>query len=119
MGFTSWSRHLAGSVDADRLREMLMTIAAGEVGEIVRMKGIVRSGGGWLRFDVAGGHPSIAAHLPTPSEKPRALAIGRDLDMLRLDRIFADLGTKAEPAESEPEIALALDAAIARPAIVH
>ncbi|UIJ73259.1 putative photosynthetic complex assembly protein PuhE [Aurantimonas sp. HBX-1] len=119
MGFTSWSRHLAGAVDAERLRETLAAIAAGEVGEIARMKGIVRAGEGWLRFDVAGGRPSIAAHVPSPSEAPRALAIGRDLDVSRLDRIFADLVAEAAAPGSEPAIALALDAASLRPAIVH
>lgn len=119
MGFSSWSRHLTGPVDSERLRQTLTAIAAGEVGEIARMKGIVRSGGGWLRFDVAGGHPSIAAHLPTPSDKPRALAIGRDLDIARLDSIFADLVAESAPAESDPAIAQALDSAGMRPAIVH
>ncbi|MBB4001926.1 MAG: putative photosynthetic complex assembly protein PuhE [Aurantimonas endophytica] len=119
MGFSSWSRHLAGPVDAERLRQTLAVIAAGEVGEIARMKGIVRSRGGWLRFDVAGGWPSIAAHLPTPSEAPRALAIGRNLDMARLDQIFADLVAEAGPAEGRSAMAPALDAQGLRPAIVH
>ena len=92
MGMSSWSRHLKGSLDADRLRAELARIGEGSVGQVDRMKGIARAAEGWLRFDIAGGRASISAYAPKDdTERPRALAIGHDLDLEALDRIFAGL----------------------------
>ncbi len=92
MGMSSWSRHLKGSLDADRLRTELARIGEGCVGQVDRMKGIARAADGWLRFDIAGGRASISAYAPKDgNESPRALAIGHDLDLDALDRIFAGL----------------------------
>lgn len=55
------------------------------------MKGIVETRSGWLRFDVAGGRASMAAHVPKPGETARALAIGADPSAAWLDRAFAML----------------------------
>ncbi|MEX6504839.1 putative photosynthetic complex assembly protein PuhE [Jiella sp. M17.18] len=89
MGMTSWSRHLSQDLDGDRLRATLAEVVAGRAGTVDRMKGIARTETGWLRFDVAGGRASIAAHVPQRDEKPRALAIGSELDLAWLDRAFA------------------------------
>ena len=108
MGMSSWSRHLKGSLDADRLRTELARIGEGSVGQVDRMKGIARAADGWLRFDIAGGRASISAYAPKDgNESPRALAIGHDLDLEALDRIFAglvianDAGNAATPAEAD------------------
>lgn len=75
-------------LSADDLAAHLNRFNHGAAGRIARMKGIVRSGEGWLRFDIAGGRVSMAAHVPSAGETPRALAIGKDLDAAMLDRAF-------------------------------
>ncbi|MBP0614867.1 putative photosynthetic complex assembly protein PuhE [Jiella mangrovi] len=112
LGLASWSRCFSGRVDADALRQVLAEVVAGEAGEIDRMKGIVETKSGWLRFDVAGGRASLAAHVPKAGETPRALAIGAGPDNAWLDRAFAALtgevvsATVAEPARKEPALSV-------------
>ena len=52
------------------------------------MKGIAPAGSGWVKFDLAGGRPSVSAHVPRGDEAPRALAIGHDLDRDGLARLL-------------------------------
>ena len=63
---------------------MLERAATGGYGEIDRLKGIARSGDGWIHFDVAGGHATIAAFAPHGEEIPRVTAIGRSIQQERL-----------------------------------
>ncbi|MAU94524.1 MAG: hypothetical protein CMP81_01355 [Fulvimarina sp.] len=110
LGLSSWSRRLSGQVDADALRAVLAEVVAGKAGGIDRMKGIVETRSGWLRFDVAGGRASMAAHVPKPGETARALAIGADPSAAWLDRAFAMLtgetvaATPITPTEAQVSV---------------
>lgn len=120
LGLASWSRRLSGMVDADTLRRVLGEVVAGHAGGIDRMKGIVQTKTGWLRFDVAGGRASMAAHVPKLGETARALAIGADPDVDWLDRAFAMLSgeavSAAAPAPAEPSLSVHAPAANILPA---
>ena len=94
-------------------------MVAGEAGEVDRMKGIAKTKDSWLRFDVAGGRASVAAHVPQANERPRALAIGRDLDLAFLDRAFSVIeadGLGAARAGDVPGVGLMAPAANVLPA---
>jgi G3E family GTPase len=80
LGFVSWHTELAGSCDADALQAVLAGIVRGKFGLIKRVKGITRSGDGWLSFDVAGGRSSISAFAASHGETARIVAIGQSID---------------------------------------
>jgi putative photosynthetic complex assembly protein 2 len=91
---TSWSSSLAGNWDPDGLRAILNNVVGGAFGDVERVKGIARSGDGWVRFDVAGGRSSVTAFAPRiPNEKPRVLAIGRGVDEIGLRLAFGACAT--------------------------
>lgn len=80
LGLESWSSALSGVCDPERLRGLLDMLAAGRYGQLARVKGIVRAGGGWVRFDLSGGRPAIAAYAACVNELPRVMAIGQGVD---------------------------------------
>jgi putative photosynthetic complex assembly protein 2 len=88
LGLTSWSTALHAPCDADGLQNVLEAVISGRFGQVERMKGVVRSGAGWLHFDVAGGRPSIAVFAPNRKESGRVVAIGRHVDEERLRAAF-------------------------------
>ena len=77
---SSWDTALDGVLQPDALLVVLDDVASGRFGDVQRLKGVARSGSGWIRFDVAGGRPSIAAFAPGIDEIARVVAIGHDLD---------------------------------------
>ena len=95
LGLRSWSTHLAGLSDPQRLHELLETVARGGFGEVERVKGIVRAHTGWIHFDVAGGRSSMAAFAPADREEPRVVAIGRSVDEAALQAAFEACVTSA------------------------
>ena len=80
LGFISWNAVLDQPCDADALQALLRSIACGMYGDIKRVKGLTRSGAGWLQFDVAGGHASITAFAARATETPRIVVIGNTID---------------------------------------
>ena len=80
LGFVSWHTELAGNFDADALQAVLAGVIRGKFGAIKRVKGITRSGAGWLSFDVAGGRSSISAFAASHGETARIVAIGQRID---------------------------------------
>ena len=98
VGFQSWSSQLGGLCDAQGLREVLDAAAWGAFGGVERVKGIARSGAGWVRFDVAGGRSSVAAFAPGSGEEPRVVAIGTKMDEARLRAAFAACSAAASAA---------------------
>jgi G3E family GTPase len=88
LGFTAWHTELPLSCEAEALHALLDAIAAQKFGDIKRVKGIVKSGAGWLRFDLAGGLTSIAAFAAAASETPRVVAIGAGIDQAALAAAF-------------------------------
>ena len=79
LSFDSWSGLILAPVEPESLLMLLNRLADGGAGDIERLKGIARMGDGWVRFDIAGGRPSIAAFAPKGEETARVIAIGRHL----------------------------------------
>jgi G3E family GTPase len=79
LGFVSWNTELEGACDADALQSVLEAITRGKYGDIKRVKGLTKSGAGWLHFDVAGGRASMTAFAAAAGEAPRVVAIGRSI----------------------------------------
>ena len=77
---SSWEAMLDGVVQTDLLLAVLHGVVAGRFGDVQRLKGVAPASGGWIRFDVAGGRPSIAAFTPNADETGRVVAIGRRVD---------------------------------------
>jgi len=100
----AWSADLTGQVDAQGLRQVLEAVATGTYGEVDRLRGVARAGGGWIRFEVTGGHPSIGTLTPTDADdgdiprEPRVVAVGRGLDGVRLRQAFEACVAVAAPA---------------------
>jgi putative photosynthetic complex assembly protein 2 len=88
LGYTSWHTDLPAPVDADALSTLLDAIVAGQYGDIKRVKGLVKSGAGWLHFDVAGGHASLTAFAAPATETPRVVAIGPSIETAALSTAF-------------------------------
>ena len=86
--FASWSGLIQAHVEPESLLMLLDRLADGAAGDIERLKGIARMGDGWVRFDIAGGRPSIAAFAPKGEETPRVIAIGRHLNETMLASAF-------------------------------
>ena len=95
LGFENFSAHLDRSFAVAELRPMLDALVKGGFGRIERLKGLVRSGEGWLRFDIAGGRPSIMVHAPRADESPRVMVIGTQLNRDQLTRLFMTGSTGA------------------------
>ena len=81
---------LSQPCDPQRLHDLLVRVAAGQFGEVERVKGLARAGGGWMRFDIAGGRVSMMAFAAPETEAARVIAIGRHLDEARLRIAFED-----------------------------
>jgi putative photosynthetic complex assembly protein 2 len=94
LGFTSWHTDIAGPCTADALQAVLDGVVKGKFGDIVRMKGLTKSGNGWLHFDVAGGRASMTAFAAAAGETARVVAIGRSINETTLQAAFAACGTK-------------------------
>ena len=90
MDFESWSGVLSLPCNPQRLHDLLVRVNAGQFGEVERLKGIAQAGGGWVRFDIAGGRVSMMAFAAPEAESARVIAIGRRLDEARLQPAFDD-----------------------------
>ncbi len=88
LGFESLSLHLTRPIAVADLNTLLQTLAGGACGRIERLKGLVRSGEGWLKFDIAGGRPSITIHAPRDDEDARVMIIGSGLDREKLETML-------------------------------
>ena len=89
LGFATWSTTLAGSCDPQLLQELLEAVADGAFGRIERVKGVVRAGAGWVRFDCSGGRPNLQAFAADEDEMARLVAVGCEIDRGRLQAAFA------------------------------
>jgi putative photosynthetic complex assembly protein 2 len=94
LDFDSWSGMIQAAVEPESLLMLLDRLADGTAGDIERLKGLARMGDGWVRFDIAGGRPSIAAFAPKGVEEARVIAIGRHLNKAMLTEVFATRSTQ-------------------------
>jgi putative photosynthetic complex assembly protein 2 len=85
LGLQNWSGALPGVYDEGALRDLLAAAASGVYGDLLRLKGIAQVRRGWVHFDLAGGHASVAAFAPGAGEQPRVVAIGRSIEAARLE----------------------------------
>ncbi|MER0238627.1 putative photosynthetic complex assembly protein PuhE [Fulvimarina sp. MAC8] len=114
LGLGSWSRSLTRPIATDELSARLHMVARGDAGRVDRMKGIAKSGEGWMRFDIAGGRVSMSVHIPQKNEAARALAIGKDLNASKLDRLFEVAASEArDEAETQPKGGFGAEPALA------
>jgi putative photosynthetic complex assembly protein 2 len=105
LGVDSWSGSLEGSYDEQRLRDELTAMAEGRLGDILRVKGIVRVRRGWVHFDVAGGRVALAAYAGG-DRGGRAAVIGRML-------LASALAAAFERCRLEPAVEPLLSPALA------
>ncbi len=88
LGFTSWNTELHSHCNADALQAVLDGIVGGKFGAIARVKGLAKSGNGWLHFDVAGGRASMTAFAASSDEQARVVAIGKNIHESELAAAF-------------------------------
>jgi putative photosynthetic complex assembly protein 2 len=103
--FDSWSGLIQAPVEPESLLMLLDRLAHGAAGNIERLKGIARMGDGWVRFDIAGGRPSIAAFAPKGEETARVIAIGRHLNETLLADQFGARSTMDDETLPLPAVA--------------
>ena len=89
LGFVTFRAALPGSCDAQLLHELLEAVTDGAFGQIERVKGVVRAGAGWVRFDCSGGRTNLTAFAAAEDELPRVVAVGREIDRGRLHAALA------------------------------
>jgi putative photosynthetic complex assembly protein 2 len=94
LGYVSWHTDLTAACDADALADLLDAIVSGTYGDIKRVKGLTKSGAGWLHFDVAGGRASMTAFAAAAAETPRVVAIGPAIDKVALAAAFTACNIK-------------------------
>jgi len=98
LGLKAWSTILPSACDAEVLQDLLEAVVNGRFGQVERVKGVVQAGGGWVRFDVAGGRASMAAFAAGKDEAARVVAIGRAVDEERLGAAFQACAVRGEAA---------------------
>ena len=84
--FTSWGRETAHKYTPEGLEEALTRLDSGEFGQILRAKGIVDGGAGWLEFDMVPGEHEVRRAGPDVTGK--LCVIGSGLDEARLAELF-------------------------------
>lgn len=72
----------------DQLVYLLEELNSGKYGDIIRSKGYCRNNDLWYRFDYVGGEYQIGDC--EPMADTRAVVIGRDLDRLRLKKLYTE-----------------------------
>ena len=84
--FTSWGRETAHKFSREALEEALTKLDSGEYGMILRAKGIVDGGEGWLEFDMVPGEHEIRPS--TPDVTGKLCVIGSKLKEADLAALF-------------------------------
>ena len=83
-GVESWCAHMPADCDSSGLLAVLRSVGAGAFGEVESVKGIVRTGANWVRFEAAGERASLSPFAPNSRLEPLAIAKGRRVDRARL-----------------------------------
>ena len=100
LGLSNWSRRLEGEIEVDALAALLDQVCAGRFGTVERLKGIARTDGGFVRFDVAGGRAHLSAYAAAPDETSRVMAIGKSLAEADLASAFDHIGAPDTPSSA-------------------
>lgn len=86
--FTSWGTETAKKFTKDDLTRMLDALGSGVYGQILRAKGIVDGGDGWLYFDYVPGEIDVRSG--SPAVTGRLCVIGCDLHESLLKALFLE-----------------------------
>ena len=84
--FTSWGRETAHKFSREALEEALTKLDSGDYGMILRAKGIVDGGAGWLEFDMVPGEHEIRPS--TPDVTGKLCVIGSKLNEAAIAELF-------------------------------
>ena len=84
--FTSWGRETARKFSREALEEALTKLDGGDYGMILRAKGIVDGGAGWLEFDMVPGEHEIRPS--TPDVTGKLCVIGSKLNEAAIAELF-------------------------------
>ena len=84
--FTSWGRETAHKFSRETLEEALTKLDSGDYGMILRAKGIVDGGEGWLEFDMVPGEHEIRPS--TPDVTGKLCVIGSQLKEPEIAALF-------------------------------
>ena len=84
--FTSWGRETARKFSREALEEALTKLDSGDYGMILRAKGIVDGGAGWLEFDMVPGEHEIRPS--TPDVTGKLCVIGSKLNEAAIAELF-------------------------------
>ena len=84
--FTSWGRETAHKFSREALEEALTKLDSGDYGMILRAKGIVDGGEGWLEFDMVPGEHEIRPS--TPDVTGKLCVIGSKLQEGAIAELF-------------------------------
>jgi len=83
-GMAAWEAGLSAPCDAASLDRLLADVADGAYGRVESLHGTLRSGSGWVQFDLAGGQAQVLPVTPVGDAAPRVVAVGPTRDLARL-----------------------------------
>lgn len=84
--FTSWGRETAKVIPEEKIRAALSALETGVAGQILRAKGIVDGGNGWIYFDYVPGETDIRTG--SPAVTGRLCVIGCKIDEEKIASLF-------------------------------
>ena len=92
---STWKSGMLADCDPEVLEQVLGDVARGDYGQVLSLRGVLRSGSGWVRLDLTEGKPVLRPIVPRGMERPVIVAIGRTLDHSRLQAAFAACALRA------------------------
>jgi putative photosynthetic complex assembly protein 2 len=96
----AWTAPVADPCDPAELRSVLDAAASGAYGEVETISGSVRAGSGWVEFYATPRGATITDCAAPASAEARVTAVGRRLDLARLQAAFAACAATAAVAEA-------------------
>jgi putative photosynthetic complex assembly protein 2 len=89
----AWTAPVSGPCDPEVLRSVLDAASRGAYGEVETLSGSVRAGPGWVEFYATPRGATISACPAPASAEARVTAVGRGVDLARLEAAFAACAT--------------------------
>jgi putative photosynthetic complex assembly protein 2 len=83
-GVAAWEAGLSAPCDTASLDRLLAAVADGAYGRVESLHGTLRSGSGWVQFDLTGGQAQVLSVTPVGDAAPRVVAVGPMRDLVRL-----------------------------------
>jgi putative photosynthetic complex assembly protein 2 len=80
----AWESGLSAPCDAGSLERLLAEVAEGAFGRVEILHGTLRSGAGWVQFDIADTGGRLRPMAAPPEAAPRVVAVGPTRDLARL-----------------------------------